>query len=134
MYYSISFVFEERIFHMAWSFLILGVILMGITGIIYGVIKHYKSQTLICGFLTSFILMVMSFCFSSFKHMVACIKYDNVVVVDYMMHTSPTIHIDPSKIIYSNDYESPCHNYRYIIMAWNDEKPVSQYDKLVQKQ
>lgn len=117
---------------MAWSFFILGVILMGITGIIHGVIKYYKSQTLICGFAASFILIAMSFCFSSIKHMVACIKYDNVVVVDYLISTNPTINIDSSKIVYANDHVEFCQNYRYVIMAWNNESLAKQYDKLIE--
>lgn len=124
---------------MAWSFLILGAVMMGMIGIICGVIDSYGNRklilpTLISGFAVSFALIVMAFCFTSLKHMVACIKYDNVIVLDYCINTAPSRDIDPDKVIYHEDYSGSYQTYRYVIMAWNDEKPVSQYDKLVQKQ
>ena len=81
----------------------------------------------IVGLCITFSLLVCGIVFHNTQHMLACMKYDNVVALKYDVHNGPPAKsIDESKVVFQEDYYSD----RFVIMAW-DDKPVDKYEQLV---
>lgn len=71
-------------------------------------------------------LLVCGIVFHNIQHMLACMKYDNVVALKYRVNDGPAKSIDESKVVFQEDE----YGDRLVIMAW-DDKPADKYEQLV---
>ena len=123
---------------MSFTIFMISVVATILTIIISCVIDSYSNKkhvipVMCSGLLLAFLFFILSLCFSNMKHMIASIKYDHVVVLDFKQGTRPTRSIDQNKVIYQCDYTIAPSCYTLVIMAWNDEKTIDQYDKLTRE-
>jgi len=80
----------------------------------------------IVGVFITFSLFVCGIVFHNTQHMLACMKYDNVVALKYRVNDGPAKSIDESKVVFQEDE----YGDRFVIMAW-DDKPADKYEQLV---
>lgn len=80
----------------------------------------------IVGICITFSLFMCGIMFHNTQHMLACMKYDNVVALKYRVNDGPAKSIDESKVIFQEDE----YGYRLVIIAW-DDKPADKYEQLV---
>ena len=80
----------------------------------------------IVGVCITFSLFVCGIVFHNTQHMLACMKYDNVVALKYRVNDGPAKSIDESKVVFQEDE----YGDRFVIMAW-DDKPADKYEQLV---
>lgn len=131
---------------MSASLLIFGLIIAIFTGIFCGTMadsgllrdNRYCTKTICIGFfgtLLSLFIIGLSFCYVCPAHLMASLKYDHVIVVNYSIKNGSNVKIDQDKVVWRNEY---CGNggveYATVIMAWDDKNPNAKYDEITAKE
>ena len=71
------------------------------------------------------LFLALSFSFVNTTHLLAWIKYDHVVALEYKVGTTPAKVIDPDKVIYQSD---SIDNIIIVLMAWDNNQT---YDDII---
>ena len=120
---------------MSVSIFIVGLLFAGATAVLASCIynlgnKQHIVPVVAIGSIFSLIIFTLAFMFECPVHLIACLKYDHVIVMDFNISNGPIMPIDYSKVIWQRDYRTD-NFYSTVIMAWNDEKLFDKYDTLV---
>lgn len=115
---------------MSISIFLFAVAVVAATIFLISVIDRWGNEKFIVpiaciGISLALLFLALSFSFVNAAHLLAWIKYDHVVALEYKTGTTPTRAIDPDKVIYQSDSTD---NIIIVLMAWNNNQT---YDDII---
>ena len=87
--------------------------------------------TAVFGAVLAIIVFALAFCFKCPTHLLAQLKYDNVVVLECANDVNFARPIEQDKVIWQDVSRNCNGTFVTIIMAWDNEKSRDAYEKLV---